>query len=70
MAQAPTRSTLNVPDQETFYTPGSRGYTDYPFLDGREAQPISHPVDPVAASDLVVSANQRPGEWSPRVDAC
>ena len=26
---------LNVPDQEAFYTPGTRGYTDYPFLDRR-----------------------------------
>ena len=25
----------NVPDQEAFYTPGTRGYTDYPFLDRR-----------------------------------
>ncbi len=62
-----TGATLNVPDQEAFYTPGSRGYTDYPFLDRREAQPVS---DPVAASDLVVSAQQQPSEWSPRVDAC
>ena len=65
-----TGATLNVPDQEAFYTPGSRGYTDYPFLDQGEAQPVSDPVDPVAASDLVVSAQQQPSEWSPRVDAC
>jgi 2,4-dienoyl-CoA reductase-like NADH-dependent reductase (Old Yellow Enzyme family) len=25
---------LNVPDPGTFYTPGPRGYTDYPFLEG------------------------------------
>jgi N-ethylmaleimide reductase len=24
---------LNVPDQATFYTPGPKGYTDYPVLD-------------------------------------
>jgi len=23
---------LNEPDQSTFYIPGSKGYTDYPFL--------------------------------------
>ncbi len=23
---------LNPPDQATFYAPGSRGYTDYPFM--------------------------------------
>jgi N-ethylmaleimide reductase len=27
-----TDSALNIPDQETFYTPGKKGYTDYPFL--------------------------------------
>lgn len=27
-----TDSALNAPDQETFYTPGEKGYTDYPFL--------------------------------------
>ncbi|MGE8378220.1 MAG: alkene reductase [Sphingobacterium sp.] len=27
-----TDSALNTPDQETFYTPGEKGYTDYPFL--------------------------------------
>jgi len=27
-----TDAALNVPDQETFYTPGEKGYTDYPFL--------------------------------------
>ena len=64
-----TGAMLNVPDQEAFYTPGSRGYTDYPFLHPREAQPVSDPVDPVAASDLVVSAQQGPSELSPRVDA-
>jgi N-ethylmaleimide reductase len=65
-----TGAMLNVPDQEAFYTPGSRGYTDYPFLDRREAQPVGDPVDRDAASDLVVSAKQRPSELSPRVDAC
>ncbi|MEG3753938.1 alkene reductase [Psychromonas arctica] len=24
---------LNTPDQNTFYTPGAEGYTDYPFMD-------------------------------------
>jgi N-ethylmaleimide reductase len=23
---------LNPPDFDTFYTPGAKGYTDYPFL--------------------------------------
>lgn len=27
-----TDAALNTPDQETFYTPGEKGYTDYPFL--------------------------------------
>lgn len=27
-----SNSELNVPDQETFYTPGQKGYTDYPFM--------------------------------------
>jgi len=25
---------LNTPDQSTFYTPGAKGYTDYPTLEG------------------------------------
>ena len=24
---------LNTPNQDTFYTPGAEGYTDYPFMD-------------------------------------
>lgn len=27
-----TDAPLNTPDQQTFYTPGEKGYTDYPFL--------------------------------------
>lgn len=27
-----TDATLNAPDQNTFYTPGEKGYTDYPTL--------------------------------------
>jgi len=27
-----TGAALNAPDQETFYTPGEKGYIDYPFL--------------------------------------
>lgn len=27
-----TDTAINTPDQETFYTPGEKGYTDYPFL--------------------------------------
>lgn len=27
-----TEAQLNTPDQATFYTPGEKGYTDYPFL--------------------------------------
>jgi hypothetical protein len=26
-------ATLNAPDQSTFYTPGEKGYTDYPTLE-------------------------------------
>jgi N-ethylmaleimide reductase len=25
-------ASLNSPDFDTFYTPGAKGYTDYPFL--------------------------------------
>ncbi len=28
---------LNTPDESTFYTPGEKGYTDYPFLDQARA---------------------------------
>ena len=28
---------LNTPDQNTFYSPGAQGYTDYPFLSGTSA---------------------------------
>ncbi|WP_397476014.1 alkene reductase [Pusillimonas sp.] len=28
---------LNAPDKNTFYSPGARGYTDYPFLNGTTA---------------------------------
>ena len=28
---------LNTPEESTFYTPGEKGYTDYPFLDKAEA---------------------------------
>ncbi len=44
-----TGAPLNVPDQEKFYTPGSQGYTDYPFLHRREEQPASHPVTALRA---------------------
>lgn len=27
-----TNAPLNMPDEQTFYTPGEKGYTDYPFL--------------------------------------
>ncbi len=30
-----TGAKLNVPDPDTFYTPGAQGYTDYPFLEAR-----------------------------------
>lgn len=30
-----TGATLNDPDPATFYTPGPKGYTDYPFLDNK-----------------------------------
>ena len=26
-------ASLNVPDQSTFYTPGAKGYTDYPTME-------------------------------------
>jgi N-ethylmaleimide reductase len=29
-----TGATLNAPDMATFYTPGPKGYTDYPALGG------------------------------------
>jgi len=28
---------MNTPDESTFYTPGEKGYTDYPFLEKAEA---------------------------------
>jgi N-ethylmaleimide reductase len=28
---------LNTPDKNTFYTPGAQGYTDYPLLNGTNA---------------------------------
>ena len=27
-----TGAVLNAPDMDTFYTPGAKGYTDYPVL--------------------------------------
>ena len=54
-----TGATLNVPDQEAFYTPGSQGYTDYPFLDRGEAQPVSDGSRPCAPSDAC-AARGRP----------
>jgi N-ethylmaleimide reductase len=27
-----TKAAVNAPDMSTFYTPGPRGYTDYPAL--------------------------------------
>jgi N-ethylmaleimide reductase len=27
-----TKAALNAPDASTFYTPGAKGYTDYPTL--------------------------------------
>ena len=32
VARFKTDAPLNAPDQSTFYTPGEKGYTDYPFL--------------------------------------
>ncbi len=32
-----TGSALNIPDTDTFYSPGSKGYTDYPALDEPES---------------------------------
>jgi N-ethylmaleimide reductase len=31
-ARVQAGAALNVPDQATFYTPGAKGYTDYPSL--------------------------------------
>ena len=31
-ARVQTGATLNTPDQTTFYTPGAKGYTDYPVI--------------------------------------
>jgi N-ethylmaleimide reductase len=33
-ARVQTGATLNTPDQTTFYTPGAKGYTDYPTMVG------------------------------------
>ena len=51
-----TRATLNVPDQETFYTPGSLGYTDYPFLDPREDAPPVTVAAPARAAEAIETA--------------
>lgn len=32
-----TGAALNAPDPDTFYTPGAKGYTDYPFLEEKAA---------------------------------
>jgi N-ethylmaleimide reductase len=32
LARWRTRSAINLPDMDTFYTPGPKGYTDYPVL--------------------------------------
>ncbi len=32
VARFETDASLNEPDQATFYTPGAKGYTDYPFI--------------------------------------
>jgi len=32
LARWRTRAAVNLPDMDTFYTPGSKGYTDYPVL--------------------------------------
>lgn len=37
MSQGDAAVTLNTPDESTFYTPGERGYTDYPPLDDARA---------------------------------
>jgi N-ethylmaleimide reductase len=31
-ARIQTKAALNAPDAATFYTPGAKGYTDYPTL--------------------------------------
>ncbi|HSO46006.1 MAG TPA: hypothetical protein VLQ47_10875 [Rhodoferax sp.] len=31
-ARIQTKAALNTPDAATFYTPGAKGYTDYPTL--------------------------------------
>ena len=31
-ARIKTKAALNAPDSNTFYTPGAKGYTDYPTL--------------------------------------
>lgn len=36
MARFKTGAPLNTPDQTTFYTGGAEGYTDYPFLGGKD----------------------------------
>jgi N-ethylmaleimide reductase len=32
VARMQKNAPLNAPDQSTFYTPGPKGYTDYPTL--------------------------------------
>lgn len=36
---------LNVPDPATFYVPGAKGYTDYPFLPKSSGPDTRHPPD-------------------------
>jgi N-ethylmaleimide reductase len=31
-ARVQAKAVLNAPDQATFYTPGAKGYTDYPSM--------------------------------------
>jgi len=31
-ARIQAKAALNTPDADTFYTPGAKGYTDYPSL--------------------------------------
>ncbi len=56
-----TGAKLNVPDRDAFYTPGSRGYTDYPFLDRGEASVAQREPSGRKATALLRSHTQSRG---------
>ena len=40
-ARIQTKAALNTPDASTFYTPGAKGYTDYPTLETVESESLT-----------------------------